>query len=124
MAIAMTLKDFLIDAGIEYELVKHPYSFNTSQAAEKSHISGEQIAKGVVLHDDQGYLMAVIPATHRVQIGKMRENYHRYFALADEVDLPRLFSDCMVGAVPPVGQAYHVDVIFDFYFHFSNIVIR
>lgn len=113
MAMAMTLKDYLNTEGVEYDLVEHAYSFNTTQAAENAHISGEMIAKGVVLHDEQGYVMAVIPSTHRVQLNRLRKEFHRYFSLAEEVDLPMLFKDCTMGAIPPVGKAYDVDVIFD-----------
>jgi len=112
MAMAMTLKEYLNTEGVEYDLVEHAYSFNTGQAAEHAHVSGDMIAKGVVLHDDDGYVMAVIPSTHRVQLSKLRKEFHRSFALADEVDIPRLFKDCTLGAIPPVGKAYDVDVIF------------
>lgn len=113
MTIAMTVKDYLDANGVHYDLVTHPYSVNTTQAAEKAHISGEKIAKGVVLHDYHGYLMAVIPATHRVEISKMREQFRRHLSLADEFELSHLFDDCKVGAVPPVGKAYDVEVVFD-----------
>lgn len=113
MAIAMSLKEYLETEGVSYDLVKHAYSFNTTQAAKKAHISGEKIAKGVLLHDGQGYIMAVIPSTHRVQLGKLRKQFHRYLSLAEEVDLPKIFKDCELGAVPPIGKAYDVKVIFD-----------
>ena len=113
MAIAITLKEFLESEGVEYDLVEHAYSVNSMQAAEKAHISGEKIAKGVLLHDEYGYTLAVIPATHKIQLGKMCKQYRRSFSLADESDLPHLFQDCALGAVPPVGEAYDVQVIFD-----------
>ena len=113
MTIAMTVKEYLDTNGVHYDLVRHPYSVNTTQAAENAHISGEKIAKGVVLHDYHGYLMAVIPATHRIEINKMREQYCRHLSLADEFELSHLFNDCKVGAVPPVGKAYDVEVVFD-----------
>ena len=113
MAIAITLKDFLDSSGVHYDLVDHPYSVSSMYTATEAHVSGEQLAKGVVLKDDDGYLVAVIPATHHVQLGKLRKQYNRYFSLADERDLRALFSDCSVGAIPPIGAAYGVDVIFD-----------
>ena len=113
MAMAMTLRDYLNTEGVEFDVVEHAYSSNATQAAEYAHVSGEKIAKGVVLQDDEGYVMAVIPATHRVQLSKLRKDFNRYLSLAAEVDLSLLFNDCTVGAVPPVGKAYDVDVIFD-----------
>lgn len=113
MTIAMTVKDYLDTNGVHYDLVNHPYSVNSTQTAEKAHISGEKIAKAVVLHDYHGYLMAVIPATHKIEIGKMRDQYRRHLSLADEFELTHLFSDCNTGAVPPVGRAYDVEVVLD-----------
>ena len=113
MAIAITLKEFLETQGVDYDLVQHSYSFNAMHAAEKAHVSGEKVAKGVLLHDEYGYLMAVIPATHKLLLGKLCKQYSRSFALADEEDLPKLFKDCALGAVPPVGKAYGVQTILD-----------
>lgn len=113
MAIAIALKDFLETSGVHYDIVEHPYSVSSMYTATEAHVSGENLAKGVVLKDDKGYLVAVIPATHHVQLGKLRKQYDRYFSLADERDLHALFSDCSEGAVPPIGDAYGVDVIFD-----------
>ncbi len=113
MAIAITLKDFLETSGVNYDLVGHPYSVTSMETANEAHVSGENLAKGVVLRDGKGYLVAVVPATHYVQLGKLRKQYRRYFTLADEEDLRDIFRDCSVGAVPPIGDAYGVDVIFD-----------
>lgn len=113
MAIAITLKDYLETEGVNYDVVQHPQSSTSMQTAEKAHIPGEQIAKGVVLQHEYGYVMAVVPATHKVLLGKMSKRYHRVFSLASEVDLPGLFKDCVIGAVPPVGKPYGVDVIYD-----------
>ena len=113
MTIAITVQEYLNSNGVHYDIVHHPYSVNTTQAAENAHISGEKIAKGVVLHDYHCYLMAVIPATHRIEINKMRDRCGRHFSLADEFELSHLFSDCKLGAVPPVGKPYDLEVMFD-----------
>ena len=113
MAIAITLKDFLDTSGVHYDIVAHPYSVSSMYRATEAHVSGEQLAKAVVLKDDKGYLVAVVPSTHHVQLGKLRKQYGRYFSLADERDLHALFNDCSEGAVPPIGDAYGLEVIFD-----------
>ena len=113
MAIAITLKEYLDYSGVDYDLVEHPYSLTSMHAAEEAHISGENLAKGVVLQDGEHYLVAVVPATHMVLLGKLRKQFKRYFSLAEEKDLHDLFTDCSVGAVPPIGNAYSVEVIFD-----------
>ncbi len=113
MAIAITLKDYLDNEGIDYELVEHPYAVTSMRTAFEAHVSGEDIAKAVVLHDGEGYVLAVVPATHYIQLGKLRKKYNRYLSLAEEKELHELFTDCSIGAIPPVGKAYGIDVICD-----------
>ena len=113
MAIAMKLKDYLDHEGIHYDVVNHPYSVTSMQAAEEAHIPGDKLAKAVLLHDSNGYVVAVVPATHKVKLGKLRNLYGRYFSLASEYEIHRVFDDCSMGAVPPLGKAYETDVIID-----------
>ena len=113
MAVSMTLKDYLDNAGVHYDLVEHPYAVTSLHVASEAHVSGENLAKAVVLRDGDGYILAVVPATHHVQLGKLRKHFNRYIVLASEQDLQTLFRDCRLGAVPPIGEAYGIDVIFD-----------
>lgn len=113
MAMAMTIKEYLENSGVEYEILEHPHSVCSMRTAFEAHVSGEDIAKAVVLHDEDGYMMAVVPATHKVQLGKLSKQYNRYLSLADEKELAYLFSDCSDGAIPPIGKAYGIDVIYD-----------
>ncbi len=68
MAIAKRLSEYLAGAGITHDVVTHPRSESTSRTAQVAHVTGERVAKTVVLHDDQGYLLAVVPSTHRVEL--------------------------------------------------------
>jgi Ala-tRNA(Pro) deacylase len=113
MAIAMKLKDYLDSAGVHYDLVEHPYAVTSMHIADEANVSGEDMVKAVVLNDGESYVLAVVPATHRVQLGKMRKDFNCYMSLASEQDIYDLFGDCDLGAVPPIGDAYGVDVIVD-----------
>ena len=113
MAIAIKLKEYLDQEQVDYEIIDHPFSVTSMHTAQQAHISGDSIAKAVVLHDDAGYVLAVVPATHKVQLGKLHKNFNRYLVLADENDLHDIFDDCSIGAIPPVGKAYNMDVIYD-----------
>ena len=113
MTIALKLKQYLDDEHVNYELIQHPYADTSMHTAQEAHISGENIAKAVLLHDDSGYVLAVVPATHKVRLGKLHKKLNRYLALADESDIRELFDDCSIGAIPPVGMAYDMDVIYD-----------
>ena len=113
MAIAITLQNYLEVSGIEYELIKHDYASTCMRSADMSHVSGEYTAKAVLLYDGVRYLVAVVPATHRVQLGILHKKFKRYMSLATESELHALFDDCSVGAIPPLGSAYGLDVIID-----------
>ena len=113
MAIAMTLRDYLDKEHIEYDVIEHAHTHCSSETAQAAHIPGCQLAKSVLLEDESGYLMAVIPSTHRVQIGRLHKQLNRNLGLATERELNMLFDDCETGAIPPLAQAYGIDVIFD-----------
>ncbi|OGT31072.1 MAG: hypothetical protein A2W28_10725 [Gammaproteobacteria bacterium RBG_16_51_14] len=113
MGIAITLRDYLDSKGVKYDVVEHTYSKCSRESAHTAHIPGDKLAKCVVFEDWQGYLMAVIPATHKVDISALDELLKRHLELASEEELNDLFHDCETGAVPPVGKPYGCDVVLD-----------
>ena len=113
MAIAIKLKQYLDNEQVDYEIIEHPSAYTSMHVAQNAHISGENIAKAVLLHDDDGYVLAIVPATHKVRLGKLNKKFKRYLSLADENDIQELFGDCNIGAIPPLGKAYDIDVIYD-----------
>ena len=113
MSIATTLREYLENEGIEYDILAHPSTQSASETAHAAHIPGDLLVKSVVLEDEQGYVMAVIPSTRRVEIGKLSKQLNRRLGLATENELSRLFDDCETGAIPPIGQAYGMDVVID-----------
>jgi Ala-tRNA(Pro) deacylase len=62
---------------------------------------------------ESGYVLAIVPATHKVRLGKLHKKLDRYSSLADESDIHGLFDDCSFGAIAPVGMAHNMDVIYD-----------
>lgn len=113
MTIAHTLEDYMVRQGIHYDIVMHPQTRSSLQTAEAAHIPGDALAKAVILQDDDGYLMAVVPATHHIRLGKLRKQLRRTVRLATERDLARIFSDCVTGAIPPLGMIYGLPTLVD-----------
>jgi Ala-tRNA(Pro) deacylase len=66
-----------------------------------------------LLKDSAGFLLAVVPATHRVRIGKLHEQFGRDLETASEAELEYVFSDCEKGAVPALGPAYDLQTVVD-----------
>lgn len=113
MAIAMTVQQYLADREVEYEAVAHPLTQASMESAQASHVTGDRIAKGVVLRTEDGYLLAVLPASHHIRFGHLATWLDEDVALATEKEITTLFADCEIGAVPAVGAAYGLDVIMD-----------
>lgn len=113
MTIAATVKSYLDGQGVSYEVVAHPQTPDSSHSAEAAHVPGDQLAKCVLLEDAAGHLMAIIPATHKLDLGVLRRQLNRSLGLATEEELSVLFSDCDRGAIPPLGKAYGIDAIVD-----------
>ena len=113
MSIAATVQTCLSKAGVQYDIIEHRRTSDSTHTAEAAHVPGERLAKSVLLEDGDRYLMAVIPATHKVDIGALYERFGRVIGLASEEQIARLFADCEPGAVPPFGQVYGIETILD-----------
>jgi len=113
MAISNTLKRYLDNSGIAYETVQHPFSTSSQKTAEAAHVSGQRLAKGVLLYDSLGYLLAVLPSPLHVDIDELNELLNRNFELVEEEEISQLFPDCDIGAIPPVGGAFKLEVVLD-----------
>src|SRR4030081_2620449 len=113
MTIAASVKDHLSRQGVRYELIAHERTRDSNHSAQAAHIPGGQLAKCVMLEDDEGYVMAVVPATHKVDLGAVHRQLNRDLGLATDRELVELFKDCERGALPPVGLAYGIATILD-----------
>jgi Ala-tRNA(Pro) deacylase len=79
-------------------------------------VSGDRIAKTVVLRIGDaagGYLLAVLPASHHLSLDLLQRWLGRSVEVASEQEIGKLFPDCALGAIPPFGEAYGLDVALD-----------
>jgi Ala-tRNA(Pro) deacylase len=63
MAIAPTLQRYL-DQYVTYRVIPHEPTMSSMRTAQICHISGDCLAKGIVLRHDDGYVLAVLPTSH------------------------------------------------------------
>ena len=113
MGMATSLEMYMLNAGIEYDLVHHKPTATIAGAARSAHIRKDCVAKAVVLKDEEGFALAVIPSMTQLSLRKAREMTNRDFVLSSEDEFAPLFDDCVVGAVPPIGNAYGMRVLLD-----------
>jgi Ala-tRNA(Pro) deacylase len=113
MAISAKLQQYLASKQLEYDIVPHPETMSSMPTAEACHIPGDRLAKGVVLRTKDGYVLAVLPATYKLNPENLKEQLGDDFSLASEEELGELFEDCARGAVPAAGEAYGLKVLLD-----------
>jgi Ala-tRNA(Pro) deacylase len=113
MSIAPTLRRYLANENIQYEEIRHELSMTSARTAEASHIPGDRLAKGVVLRRDDGYMLAVMPASHHLRLAELRAQLGGNVDMANEAEIHQLFRDCANGAVPAVGKCYGLNIIVD-----------
>jgi Ala-tRNA(Pro) deacylase len=113
MSIAASVQDYLDRERINYDVIAHDPTWDSVHTAQAAHVPYNWLAKSVVLEDEDGYVMAIIPASHRLDVRAVDRLLSRELALADETKLVSLFADCELGAVPPVGPAYGINMVVD-----------
>lgn len=113
MSIATRVVNYLIEQDVDYEVVGHPHSASSLETAELAHVPGDRLAKSVLLEDETGYLLAILPASCRVDLGELHRQTHRNLGLATEPELEALFADCEPGALPPFGTIYDMESVVD-----------
>ena len=112
MALAPTLQKHL-DQNVTYEVITHDPTMSSTRTAQACHVSGDRLAKAIVLRRDGGYMLAVLPASHHIRLPDLRQQVGDDVKLADESEIKPLFPDCALGAVPAIGECYDLDVIVD-----------
>ncbi len=113
MGIAITLAQYLAERGVKYDVVEHPHAVTASESAKTSQISPHRLAKAVVLKGENGFMLAVLPASSHIQFGQLRKQLGADVDIANEEQIETLFRDCEPGAVPALGAAYGLKVIVD-----------
>ncbi len=113
MAIAITLKEYLDDHGLDYEVIDHVRTDSALTTSQAAHIPGDRMAKSVLLGDEESYLLAVVPATCRVKLEEVARLTGRRFRLIPEREVESAFLDCETGAIPPLGSLYGIETLVD-----------
>jgi Ala-tRNA(Pro) deacylase len=113
MSIAQTLESYLVDRGASYTTEQHAASTSSMGTARTACIDETCLAKSVVLADERGFVLAVLPASRRLELGRVRQKLRRPLRICEEERIAGLFPDCALGAVPPVGCAYGLPTVLD-----------
>jgi len=108
------LKDFLDSNKVKYVTIKHSPAYTAPEIAGSAHIPGKELAKTVIIKVDGKMAMAVLPASQRVNFDLLKKiTGASKIELASEQEFKDLFPECEVGAMPPFGNLYGMEVFVD-----------
>lgn len=105
------IKEFLDKHNIKYAIIKHSSAYTAQEIAASAHISGKELAKTVMIKFDGKMAMTVLPASYKINFDDLKEVLGvEKVRLAYEQEFKDKFPDCEVGAMPPFGNLYGMEV--------------
>jgi Ala-tRNA(Pro) deacylase len=108
---AQKIREFLNQHGVKYATIIHSPAFTAQEIAASAHVPGKELAKTVMVELDGKMAMAVLPASQRVNLDELQELLGAEdVKLACEKEFADLFPGCEIGAMPPFGNLYNMDV--------------
>ncbi len=110
----MDLETYFKDQGVRFKKRTHRESFTAQELAAAEHEPGRFVAKPVIVKADGELIMAVVPASHRVNCDRLAEALPaEQVELAAEADFAGRFAECELGAEPPLGNLFNMPMIVD-----------
>lgn len=108
------LKSYLEQNGVRYSHDVHGTAYTAQELAAAEHVPGNIVAKTLVVHTGDGFVLAVLQAPQRLDLDALRNALGKPQArLATEAEFARLFPDSQTGAMPPFGNLYGLPVYVD-----------
>ena len=105
------LKSYLDENKIKYVTIKHSSAYTAQEIAALAHVPGKDLAKTVIIKINGKMAMAVLPASYKVSFDDLKETLGMTeVRLAYEQEFIDKFPDCEVGAMPPFGNIYGMEV--------------
>ena len=108
----MSVKKFLKSHSVAFEVIVHRPTFDAQRMAQAVDVPGREVAKTVLLRADDTYVVAVLPATRRIDLVKAGQVLGTdHVELATEIEIEQHCPDCDIGALPPFGSQYDMKTL-------------
>lgn len=104
---------YLKRAGIAYDLVPHDTTDSLQQAALQSGIKPEQVARAVLMGDEEGLLLAVLPLSNVINFAQLFALARRRLEPVERAAAQYVFTGCELGTVPPLARPFNLDALLD-----------
>jgi Ala-tRNA(Pro) deacylase len=106
------LREFLDSKKVRYVSISHSPAFTAQEIAASAHVGGQELAKTVMITLDGEMVMTVLPASYQVDFDLLKEaTGASSVELASESEFERFFPGCELGAMPPFGNLYGMEVL-------------
>ena len=108
------LAKFLEENHVRFVTIKHSPAFTAQEIAALAHVPGKELAKTVIVKLDGQMAMVVLPAPDHVSPNRLKEfSGAEDVELASEEDFADIFPNCELGAMPPFGNLWDMQVFVD-----------
>jgi Ala-tRNA(Pro) deacylase len=109
----MRVLQYLADQRVAFETLYHAPAYSAQRRARRLHVPGRFLVKCVLLRGPSGHVLAVLPATHRVDLALLEGVLGGAVRLAQREEVPARFGDCEWGALTPFGSLYDLPTLLD-----------
>ena len=108
------LLEFLDNNSVKYVTINHSLAYTSQEVAASAHVNGSEFAKTVIVKVDDRLVMVVLPANKRVNLDAIKSKTGaKTISVATENEFQRKFKGCELGAMPPFGNLFDMDVLVD-----------
>lgn len=115
------LREYLDSNKVKYVTISHSPAYTAQEVAQAAHISGQEMVKTVIVKVDGDLKMLVLPATEKVDFDALKKILKaNKVELASEYEFNNRFPDCELGAMPPFGNLFGMDVLMDEHLQQNN----
>jgi Ala-tRNA(Pro) deacylase len=110
----MNIQEYLATHHVDFESLSNEPTYDAQRLAQAVQLSGHQVAKTVLLRDNDRFYVAVLPATRDIDLPRVQRWLGvSSLQLASELQIAQRFPDCELGAIPPFGSHYGMTTLVD-----------
>jgi Ala-tRNA(Pro) deacylase len=108
------LQKFLDENHVNFRSIPHTAAYTAQEIAALSHISGKELVKTVIIKVDGKLAMFIEPANHKLNLKALEKMLGaKKIELATESEFAEWFPECELGAMPPFGNLYNMNVFME-----------
>lgn len=113
MQVTQRIETYLKVQKVPYRLLSHPPTDTLEEAAAAAGVELCQLVRAVMLEDDTGLVMAILPADHMVDFAVLNRLLGRTLQPARREHLTAVFPDCEPRSFPPLPEPYGLSAVMD-----------